>query len=201
MNSKNVIVTDKRLITQEVAKLAQETRHLHDIYFAGLMDGRADPGVRGVFIRYDEKQKGPKYRVLSYDELVTTATMISVGFPKRVAAAHAAQGLAVSVPHETPLRADGRRTYAGVTVALQDGTKWDVAFPMDTKPEDLIFREDYAVWLEVNGAKTCPDEARETGDNPLCLIRAENGLINFVERFEPIAEPVPFTSVTNGTVH
>ena len=113
-------------------------------YWAGVICCRSDPGVRAMYVRYDEEIDGPVFRPFSYDELVATAWLIARGVNHRLAA------LLVHKEHVMALE-DGApnehlcEEYEFESVILNGGVRWLIACG-DPAEVDLTYLQDYACW-------------------------------------------------------
>lgn len=153
--------TDNRLITKEVAKASKKATAYQAGYWTGVLCCRADPHVRALRVYYNEQTKKPHHRLFSYDEIIATAALMSIGIPKRVAAAMAFYELAIAVPCGCGFDADGREAdrFKAIRVCLDDGSLWDVAIENNFKSSRLEFVGDFAVWFEADGKRSDPDHA------------------------------------------
>ncbi|TCJ38880.1 hypothetical protein [Parafrankia sp. BMG5.11] len=159
--------TDPRLNDEDVRNCHNKQILFH--YFAGLIDGRSDPLVRALFIRYNEKTESPVVRLFSYDESIATAWGIREGLYRRHAAALVREGYILAAREgsdgysnfELPAELEHLAFDLVDRITMPDGTVWAIAAPPVDQipaPEDLTFVGDYAVWMEINGVPHNLDE-------------------------------------------
>ena len=138
------MATDTRIDKDSLLNLYTEENKYLEGYWAGVVTGRSDPGIRAVYIRYDEEERRPKLRLFSYDELIGTAWLIAQGVHRWVAAALVKEEYVIAAPFGAWVNAP-REDYEFVNVMLEDGSEWSIG-TANVSDADLGFVEDYAVW-------------------------------------------------------
>ena len=138
------MATDTRINKNSLLDLYKEENKYLEGYWAGVVTGRSDPGIRAVYIRYDEEEQRPKLRLFSYDELIATAWLVAQGIHRWLAAALVKEEYVIAAPFGAWVNAP-REDYQFVNVTLEDGAEWAIG-TADVSDADLGFVEDYAVW-------------------------------------------------------
>lgn len=119
-------------------------------YFDGLLRGRPDPGVRAIYVRYDEEAEDFRFRSFSYDELVVTAHLIHCGtHPVRAAALAREERVVAGVLGKPTWVKTGLDYQLADEVCFPDGSKWGIG--VSNASGDCPYIDQYIVWYLVNG--------------------------------------------------
>lgn len=137
--------TDPKMRIEEIPLALEATKDRRKGYFNGLLRGRGDPGLRAVYLRYDDETKRIALRQFSYDELVVTAYLVHIGADPRTAAAIAHQEYAVAGECNKTIKVRPDREYVQCdTLSFPTGIDWTVA--LAKLPESYLYVDDYMVW-------------------------------------------------------
>src|SRR5690349_10162245 len=131
------MATDTRINKDDLLDLHEKEDRYLEGYWNGVVAGRPDPGIRAVYIRYDEEEQRPKLRLFSYDELIATAWLIGLGVHRWVAAALVKEEYVIAAPFGACVDAPPRE-YEFVKVILEDEAEWGIG-TADAFDADLGF--------------------------------------------------------------
>lgn len=144
--------TDTRIDTKLIEQENADTERFQGGYWTGLLVGRHDPGVRAIYVRYDEATKRPVFRMFSYDELIATAWLLDHGMYHRAAAALVHKEFVIAEPYRDPIHLPEEMTDFFV-VKLPDDSEWLIAHGPLPAAHELEFVEDYAGYCIVDGKR------------------------------------------------